>query len=148
MSECQELKPCPFCGCENISIKVGVYRNGDTSIVECEDCNGGIETPDDAVAIWNSRPVEDELRAEIEKLESALVDMMKLGINRVKDLRAENDALKAALRALVKTEYVLHYNSVEDVNEGYCPHCHRAKYVGEHHPDCPWVAAGKLLEEE
>jgi len=143
MSECQELKPCPFCGCENISIKVGVYRNGDTSIVECEDCNGGIETPDDAVAIWNSRPVEDELRAEIEKLESALVDMMKLGINRVKDLRAENDALKAALRELRESQYRKHYAHFNLT----CNGC-QALYGEDCAPDCPWAAAGKLLEEE
>ena len=134
MSECKEFPLCPLCGkapiVGNESCRCGTLC--------CPLCDKHVR-----LAIWQTRPVEDGLRAEIEKLESALVDMMKLGINRVKDLRAENDALKAALRELRESQYRKHYAHFNLT----CNGC-QALYGEDCAPDCPWAAAGKLLEEE
>ena len=68
-----ELKPCPFCGGEARLVNCG------SPMVVC--LHGCCQIVDDknSVEHWNTRPIEDELRAElaskdeqIEKLEDAL----------------------------------------------------------------------------
>ncbi|NIR30241.1 MAG: hypothetical protein GWN84_13210, partial [Gammaproteobacteria bacterium] len=67
----EELRPCPFCG------GPGEHREvdeGDHRIV-CEDCGAMCETMGDAsgaARAWQGRPVEDELRVEVERLREAL----------------------------------------------------------------------------
>ena len=53
-----ELKPCPFCGGEAELC----YSEVDTF---CRKCNVIQETE-----MWNTRPIEDELRARIAELEA------------------------------------------------------------------------------
>ena len=57
-SEMSELKPCPFCGGEAELC----YSEVDTF---CRKCNVIQETE-----MWNTRPIEDELRARIAELEA------------------------------------------------------------------------------
>ena len=73
MSEETELKPCP-CGSPMIRCE---YSFGDTEkssfYTECHnpDCGwstGFYDTPEEAVAANNRRPIEDAMRAEIERL--------------------------------------------------------------------------------
>lgn len=67
-----ELKPCPFCG---VSPKEEwhQYRNGTLQVYcdnpECpaESIYTGLLEPSEARKAWNTRPVEDALRAEIER---------------------------------------------------------------------------------
>ena len=54
-----ELKPCPFCGGNNCGVRAG------TDEIWCV-CGG--HSPHG----WNSRPIEDALRAENEKLKSLI----------------------------------------------------------------------------
>jgi hypothetical protein len=55
-----ELKRCPFCGGEKVSIQDVEF----TDQVDCENC-GYITSP----SRWNTRPIEDELNARIKELE-------------------------------------------------------------------------------
>ena len=72
----QELKPgCPFCDGEEID-RYPLQMSG-RALFECADCGAEITLADKAD--WNKRPIEDELRAEIDKL------------------KAENERLKATL---------------------------------------------------
>jgi len=57
------LKPCPFCGTQPI---------GGCMMCNCIDEDGHVDPE-----VWNNRPIEDALRAEIEQLKKA--------IRRVKD---------------------------------------------------------------
>ena len=58
----QELKPCPFCGGEETwlddTMAPHYYQRN------CVDCGAG---PDHA-GDWNTRPIEDELRKDLERL--------------------------------------------------------------------------------
>jgi len=59
----EELKRCPFCGGK------GTHQLGDTAnplTVYCLDCPVAIPTE-----IWQSRPIEDELRQEIANLKKS-----------------------------------------------------------------------------
>ena len=111
----EELKGCPFCGkapiVGNESCRCGTLC--------CPLCDKHVR-----LAIWQTRPVEDGLRAEIEKLESddeskwakhymaendALkgeIDGLRRGIKTIESLTEivsrKNDALKAALRELLE----------------------------------------------
>lgn len=54
-----ELKPCPFCGSENVGISLWLGH----CCITCRDCLGGIApapdlTKEDAVAAWNRRADE------------------------------------------------------------------------------------------
>lgn len=55
-----ELKPCPFCGSENIDVN-GWAGNGGSSGPACDDCGCTAET----VAEWNTRPIEADLRVQL-----------------------------------------------------------------------------------
>jgi Lar family restriction alleviation protein len=67
----EKLKPCPFCGSKNIVVahtkKLFVYRS------ICKDCGADncklAETEEDAIKLWNTRPIEDALQARIAELE-------------------------------------------------------------------------------
>ena len=76
-----ELKPCPFCGSVGIAVISGKY----TDYVSCESCGTqsafvaktpllsagelqGALNKNSAIAAWNTRPIEDALRAENDAL--------------------------------------------------------------------------------
>ena len=85
-----ELKPCPFCGGEARLVNCG------SPMVVC--LHGCCQIVDDknSVEHWNTRPIEDELRAELEKRTAGLHDAnavcmeMKRELDRLKE---ENHAL-------------------------------------------------------
>ena len=62
------LKPCPFCG--SGAIEVCAWEN--STDISCLDCDYTIKCHDcdeeDAVDYWNTRPVEDALTAEVERM--------------------------------------------------------------------------------
>ena len=66
------LKPCPFCGSEAFYIKImGNYEKPHE--IFCSKCDGAItegRSEKQVVTIWNTRPIEDELRARIAELEA------------------------------------------------------------------------------
>lgn len=69
----EELKLCPFCG--SAETPVCIQYKDDQFAVSCEPCGfGGPDHPQEDIAIelWNTRPVEDSLRAEVERLRKAL----------------------------------------------------------------------------
>ena len=54
-----ELKPCPFCGGTNICTEKGINLN------YCDSCSAEAN-----IEHWNTRPIEDDLRARIAELEA------------------------------------------------------------------------------
>jgi Lar family restriction alleviation protein len=76
MNETEELKPCPFCGAE-----AEIMRAGDeyemVVAVNCSECSAHVRETDDsidrdfdrleaqAVAAWNKRAVEGDLRSRL-----------------------------------------------------------------------------------
>ena len=69
-----ELKPCPFCKsrAEHYSFN---YRKHTVRCVYClADC-GEHDTPERAAFVWNTRPAEDALKAEVERLKAAMKDI-------------------------------------------------------------------------
>ncbi len=55
-----DLKPCPFCGNENVRVYVGLMEFHDGEVA-CDDCGGSCgnyPTRDDAIAAWNRRANE------------------------------------------------------------------------------------------
>ena len=68
----EELKPCPFCGRE--PLRESAF-DGTHLFVGCESCeiSPGISDGGHAIALlshWNTRPVEDALRARVAELEA------------------------------------------------------------------------------
>lgn len=82
-----ELKPCPFCGGEAITTAFFDADDFDYMPIEVNDCdaevtcknerciNGWWLSPKD----WNTRPIEDELRARIAEMEEALEHVIEVG---------------------------------------------------------------------
>lgn len=103
--EAPELKPCPFCGSEEIT------NHG--FCVECNHCTGriGAATEAEAITAWQARPIEDELRAENKRLKDDIQTMInktadnkldgyrELG-QRAADAENERDELKAEIERL------------------------------------------------
>ena len=64
-----ELKPCPFCG----SIPEVHYDNDGTRIIRCANTEcAGLYWEDFDDITWNTRPIEDALRAKNAQLRAAL----------------------------------------------------------------------------
>ena len=63
----EELKPCPFCGCDDLDATK--HR---LSLITCQNC--GTEALEKR---WNTRPIEDALRQEITDLRHRLEVMTK-----------------------------------------------------------------------
>jgi Lar family restriction alleviation protein len=64
------MKPCPFCGKEDLYFEVD--EEGETNIVcdWCEYKTRIFQTIGDAARWWNTRPIEDALRKRIAELET------------------------------------------------------------------------------
>lgn len=56
-----ELKPCPFCGREDIHAKIVKYEGCDVDIVFCMNCGAQVWAfnNDAAMKKWNRRPDDD-----------------------------------------------------------------------------------------
>ena len=77
-----ELKPCPFCGEEPRVSDLLVYPNGEKypANVKCRRCGivkANYDSVEKAVTVWNTRPGEDALRAEIERLQAQNKDLLE-----------------------------------------------------------------------
>lgn len=70
----EELKPCPFCQsrAEHYSF---CYRKHTVRCRYClADC-GEHDTPERAAFVWNTRPAEQSLKAEVEQLKSVIAEI-------------------------------------------------------------------------
>lgn len=76
-----ELKPCPFCGdAEDLSI-VRINDSAQYWCIECESCDYNryiFGTKQEVIKAWNTRPSEDALKAEIERLEEKVARIKML----------------------------------------------------------------------
>jgi Lar family restriction alleviation protein len=71
----EELKPCPFCSKSDVTTQL-TEDPGYESLwsVYCRDCGAEGEsssTKSHAVKMWNTRPIEDKLRGELETMKEA-----------------------------------------------------------------------------
>jgi len=73
MSEEMKLKPCPICGGKAIMAWDDFVE---VSICRCDDPKCGFELWGGTAEQWNTRPIEDELRTEINKLSTVYVVTM------------------------------------------------------------------------
>lgn len=67
------LKPCPFCESDDLSVHLD---DGFSYYVWCGNCGSQTDndhlTEKEAIKAWNTRPAEDELKAEVERLKEEL----------------------------------------------------------------------------
>lgn len=78
-----DQKPCPFCGGSEIGESIARVRR------VCETCGatGPCTTSDLAErdALWNTRPVEEALRAEVERLTGLLAPKAGMTFDEAKE---------------------------------------------------------------
>ena len=102
-----ELKRCPFCGSNDIRVCVVPDDNpksesGEWITVGCYDCGTMAQlaclpgTKDESIGQWNTRPIEDELTAEISRLTSELTngrELLAMALAEGERLTAEVESL-------------------------------------------------------
>lgn len=109
-----ELKPCPFCG----KVDIEIVENEGEEWIMCDTCTSAMMNISEAsIENWNTRPIEDDLRAEIERIKSAAICAYCDGVvpigsitlhvelcdkHPISKLRAENERLNKAIEALGK----------------------------------------------
>lgn len=71
-----ELKECPFCGCEEVSLSEIMPNMVLCSNIDCYFY--AVYTP---VMIWQSRPIEDGLRAELNRRDDVIKRLKEAGEN-------------------------------------------------------------------
>jgi hypothetical protein len=83
----EKLKPCPHCGGE-ASESIGQYPEGTPwKYIECLKCSASSEPE-----VWNTRPIEDALRATIEKKDAETCSLLMRirGLIELKHLSGED----------------------------------------------------------
>ncbi len=123
-----ELKPCPFCGG-----KGHIYRNYsaggigiDGHFIMCENCRA--ESPfdlseSDTGKSWNTRPIEDALRAELEKAKERELTTCKWSPD------PDDDTWNGDCGA----KWTLEYDDPKTNGMNYCPVCgKRLEQVGDY----------------
>ena len=91
------LKPCPFCDGDRIR-----WENWDHPVgyYVCECMAMGPTSKDQDTKKWNTRPAEDELRAELEESKRAEEVAVSRYEKEVQGLRAANEAYLEALQKI------------------------------------------------
>lgn len=103
----EELKPCPFCGRGAVGIRFPKVMKSEPHRYEgyCMICNGSSSLDFEestAVTHWNTRPIEDALKAELAKLRTENADLLRqLG---------EYDAIRAK-----QVRYEMYFNDDPDM---------------------------------
>jgi len=107
----EKLKPCPFCGCEDIehvrannSLDFSMRIDEDTLI--CKKCAHAMSDKSAIKLInkWNSRPIEDKFRAWLDRMTAhrkELVDRNVFLHKELKKYKRLNAELVEALKAFV-----------------------------------------------
>lgn len=111
MSE-QEIKPCPYCGSTDIKLHDEI-----THAVWCQECFAEMPSIDieSAVELWNTRPIEDELRARIAELEAESERLSQLLHDEMSQLEIATDLGNKRWAALNKI-----YEDGEKRNTNWC----------------------------
>ena len=159
-----DLKPCPFCGASvtlenNQSFK---NPNSDTLYwIECSKCMAfdfeSYTSVNLCISAWNTRPIEDALRKEIEQImlshEQATNEALKLQ-KRVHELESDNRSLVEQMNAMAlkPNQAVIEYfypkynpenRRIENLPTEECP-CIVELYSGEY--DIVWWIDGGFEE--
>jgi hypothetical protein len=91
----EELRPCPFCGKEPQEITL----NGEPKVV----CRCLVREPN----IWNTRPIEDELRKRIAELEAEEIHVEWMNEDKLPE--GISDEVFSAMYACSKVDFVRFY---------------------------------------
>ena len=117
----EELKPCPFCQskAEHYSFN---YRKHTVRCRYClADC-GEHDNPERAAFVWNTRPAEEALKEEVERLKADLdarKSALKIAFHDIKRAGEEIDKWKKMFYDLVdKQAKVSTQNNAPDTNVG------------------------------
>ena len=108
----ENLKRCPFCGSEARVERINLGKEGLFRVI-CPECLTGTthlqEEEKNAVAEWNSRPIEDALQKELDESREDNVDNMEYHVaererlkKEIVNVEAENKMLIGALKAIKK----------------------------------------------
>lgn len=108
-----ELKPCPFCGGES---EMGyVYYEGPVAPAPLPRCKkmGCIgyshlefhDADEVAIAAWNTRPIEAELRARIKELEARVESLQEWYEQEIKETKNIN-SINGVFREILKSRYL------------------------------------------
>lgn len=95
----EKLKRCPFCGEEASVEKLNLGKEGLFRVIcpECLTATHLREEEKNAVAEWNSRPIEDALQKELDEAREDNADNMEYHVAERERLKAENARLRKAL---------------------------------------------------
>lgn len=102
-----KLKPCPFCGSEDIDCQ-NYCRGGNVWFVQCRECGAtfpDFDSKEEAVGVWNKRHEPPTPGGAI--------------------VPAGNNRLRKPLKKCLQCNTVIEYNDIRLDDMGYscCPHC-------------------------
>jgi NMD protein affecting ribosome stability and mRNA decay len=142
-----ELKACPFCGNQSAVMDWLPSLSGIVEYPFCEYCGAQCETAE----LWNTRPIEDGLRAELAAAQAAsdkrgeIAQEYYLRICNLEgelagtqvernNARAEVERLRGIIR---EAEFSTDLQTSVDSFVAICPIC-SAEYSWGHNNDCPF----------
>jgi len=96
-----ELKPCPFCGNKPLNHQDGMY--------ECRNLSCPIYGKEIYATIWNHRPIEDDLKKQLEEAKELSIEMetIRLYTEFRQQLEIANEKINRAVKELNVALYTL-----------------------------------------
>lgn len=100
----EKLKPCPFCEEEAMVEKLNLGKEGLFRVIcpQCLTATNLREEEKNAVAEWNSRPIEDDLQKKLDEAREDNADNMEYHVAERKRLK---ELLKSCCNEFVKSQF-------------------------------------------
>jgi len=117
----EELKACPFCGKQPDIFVIEEVEFHTRWGVECQNCGATIQDDfdeSDLEKAWNTRPIEDALRARIAELEAAQEWVSREGVFLDENLMIDYATLQSSVSLAIDIyeNHKKHFNGREKVN--------------------------------
>lgn len=92
-----ELKPCFHCPESMVTCELNDYDFWQVQCGACGSSSGVSKNRETVIEIWNTRPIEDQLRTQLEEARNENIQLVERRLSDLQTLQQENERLRGEL---------------------------------------------------